>query len=105
MSKPLPLSEAICSCSSSVNKAEICLWREEECIKVLFHECIHGLKFSSIQDSDKIDEAFSMIIDHKALNQRASDYWRNIDKNILFSFLTLFFLGIFFSFSSTSIMS
>tara|TARA_A100001011_G_scaffold70831_1_gene72474 strand:- start:2084 stop:3211 length:1128 start_codon:yes stop_codon:yes gene_type:complete len=35
-------------------------------------------------------------------SQRVSDYWRNIDKNILFSFLTLFFLGIFFSFSSTS---
>ena len=34
--------------------------------------------------------------------ERLSNYWRNIDKNILFSFLTLFFLGIFFSFSSTS---
>ncbi len=34
--------------------------------------------------------------------ERTSDYWRNIDKNILFSFLVLFFLGIFFSFSSTS---
>ena len=33
---------------------------------------------------------------------RLRDYWRNIDKNILFSFLSLFFLGIFFSFSSTS---
>ena len=33
---------------------------------------------------------------------RLNDYWRNIDKNILFSFLGLFFLGIFFSFSSTS---
>ena len=30
------------------------------------------------------------------------NYWRNIDKKILFSFLTLFFLGLFFSFSSTS---
>ena len=30
------------------------------------------------------------------------NYWRNIDKNILFSFLILFFLGVFFSFSSTS---
>ena len=29
-------------------------------------------------------------------------YWRNIDKNILFGFLILFFLGLFFSFSSTS---
>ena len=31
-----------------------------------------------------------------------NDYWRNIDKNIFFGFLLLFFLGIFFSFSSTS---
>ena len=30
------------------------------------------------------------------------NYWRNIDKNILISFLVLFFLGLFFSFSSTS---
>ena len=29
-------------------------------------------------------------------------YWRNIDKNILFGFFILFFLGLFFSFSSTS---
>ncbi len=31
-----------------------------------------------------------------------NNYWRNIDKNILFGFFILFFLGIFFSFSSTS---
>ena len=31
-----------------------------------------------------------------------NNYWRNIDKNIFFGFLILFFLGIFFSFSSTS---
>ncbi len=31
-----------------------------------------------------------------------NNYWRNIDKNILFGFLFLFFLGLFFSFSSTS---
>ena len=30
------------------------------------------------------------------------NYWRNIDKKILLSFLLLFFLGLFFSFSSTS---
>tara|TARA_B100001093_G_C26799995_1_gene1002926 strand:- start:417 stop:1544 length:1128 start_codon:yes stop_codon:yes gene_type:complete len=29
-------------------------------------------------------------------------YWRNVDKNILFGFFILFFLGLFFSFSSTS---
>ncbi len=31
-----------------------------------------------------------------------NSYWRNIDKNILFGFFILFFLGLFFSFSSTS---
>ena len=30
------------------------------------------------------------------------NYWRSIDKKILFCFSTLFFLGLFFSFSSTS---
>ena len=31
-----------------------------------------------------------------------NSYWRNIDKNIFFGFFILFFLGLFFSFSSTS---
>ncbi len=35
-------------------------------------------------------------------NFRFYNYWRNIDKNILFGFIILFFLGLFFSFSSTS---
>ena len=35
-------------------------------------------------------------------NFELSNYWRNIDKNILFGFFILFFLGLFFSFSSTS---
>ena len=30
------------------------------------------------------------------------NYWRIIDKKIFFCFITLFFLGLFFSFSSTS---
>ena len=35
-------------------------------------------------------------------NFEFNNYWRNIDKNIFFGFLILFFLGLFFSFSSTS---
>ena len=34
--------------------------------------------------------------------EKISTYWRNIDKKILLSFLLLFLLGLFFSFSSTS---
>ena len=33
---------------------------------------------------------------------KIANYWRNIDKKIFFSFIILFFLGLFFSFSSTS---
>ena len=35
-------------------------------------------------------------------NLELNNYWRNIDKNIFFGFFILFFLGLFFSFSSTS---
>ena len=34
--------------------------------------------------------------------ERLNNYWRSIDKRILFSFVSLFLLGLFFSFSSTS---
>ena len=37
-----------------------------------------------------------------SFNFRLLNYWRSIDKKILLSFLLLFFLGLFFSFSSTS---
>ena len=36
------------------------------------------------------------------LKNKFNNYWKNIDKKILFSFLFLFILGIFFSFTSTS---
>ena len=36
---------------------------------------------------------------------KLNNYWRNIDKKILFCFILLFFLGLFFSFSSTSFLA
>ena len=42
---------------------------------------------------DMVENSFKFIF---------KNYWRSIDKKILFSFLILFFLGLFFSFSSTS---
>ena len=38
----------------------------------------------------------------KFINFEFREFWRNLDKNILVGFLILFFLGLFFSFSSTS---
>ena len=40
-----------------------------------------------------------------AKNFISKKYWRNIDKQILFGFTLLFILGVFFSFSSTSILA
>ncbi len=41
----------------------------------------------------------------KLFKVQLSDYWRNIDKNILFGFVILFSLGLFISFSSTSFLA
>ena len=38
----------------------------------------------------------------ESLKIKFINYWRIIDKKIFFGFLILFFLGLFFSFSSTS---
>ena len=38
----------------------------------------------------------------KSIRLKLINYWRNIDKKIFFSFIILFSLGLFFSFSSTS---
>lgn len=36
--------------------SEICIFRREECIKVIFHEIIHGLRFSSLGNHDMITQ-------------------------------------------------
>ena len=36
---------------------------------------------------------------------KTKNYWRNLDKQILISFILLFILGLFFSFSSTSFIA
>ena len=40
----------------SDTESEICIFRREECIKVIFHEIIHGLRFSQLGDHDMITE-------------------------------------------------
>jgi len=40
----------------SDNNSEICIFRREECIKVIFHEIIHGLRFSKLGDNEMITE-------------------------------------------------
>lgn len=40
----------------SDTESEICVFRREECIKVIFHEIIHGLRFSQLGDHEQITE-------------------------------------------------
>lgn len=40
----------------SDTESEICIFRREECIKVIFHEIIHGLRFSNLGDHNMITQ-------------------------------------------------
>ena len=40
----------------SDTNSEICIFRREECIKVIFHEIIHGLRFSNLGSHKEITE-------------------------------------------------
>ena len=45
---------------------------------------------------------YSKLYARKSFKFNFINYWRNIDKKIFLCFIILFFLGLFFSFSSTS---
>ena len=42
------------SCIFNDTESNVYVWRKEECIKVLFHECIHALCFSSLDQNDRL---------------------------------------------------
>ena len=46
------------SCSFTDTVAEVCVFRAEECLKVLFHECIHALRFSRIGVCKTVDDVY-----------------------------------------------
>ena len=46
------------SCSFTDTVAEVCVFRAEECLKVLFHECIHALRFSRIGVCRTVDDVY-----------------------------------------------
>ena len=45
--------------SSSSSESEIFIWRLEECIKVIFHECIHALGLSNINDTTELIDHYN----------------------------------------------
>ena len=46
-------------CSLNDTSGDIYIWRIEECIKVIIHECIHFLNFSDINDTQEIIDHYN----------------------------------------------
>ena len=59
-------------------------------------------QFKNFEERGNEFKKFVEFMQKNLFNFKFYNYWRNIDKNILFGFIILFFLGLFFSFSSTS---
>ena len=55
-----------------------------------------------LKKEEKNSKKFVKNMTENSFNFFLTNYWRSIDKKILLSFFILFFLGLFFSFSSTS---
>jgi hypothetical protein len=69
-------------CKFNDVESEICVWRMEECIKVLFHECIHALRFSSIKDSkeivDKYNRLYNNTSDKMLIDEAYTEIWAKV---------------------------
>lgn len=69
-------------CNSSPYEATIHIWRLEECIKVIFHECIHFLKFSSIEDTQAIIEFYNQRYNYQSdrltIDEAYTEIWARI---------------------------
>ena len=79
------------SCSFSDTEAEICVWRKEEAIKVLFHECIHALRFSDLNSDDDITQKLCQKynLESKAIliDESYTEIWAKILNCYLVSYL------------------
>ena len=71
--------------SSNIHEGTIYIWRLEECIKVLFHECIPALRFSAIKDSkeilDKYNKKYNCNSDALRIDEAYTEIWSKILKH------------------------
>lgn len=68
--------------STSETTSEIYIWRLEECVKVIFHECIHSLKFSNINDTIDIINHYNNKYNYKSnnltINETYTEIWARL---------------------------
>ena len=67
--------------------SEICIFRKEECIKLIFHEVIHGLRLSNLSHNDGITEILCQKYDLQSkeilIDESYTEIWAKI-LNIFF---------------------
>jgi len=70
---------------SVFNKLEgdIYVWRVEECIKTLFHECIHCLNLSRIQDNDQIIRKYNKLYNNTSQKMSVDEAYTEVWAKIL----------------------
>ena len=70
------------SCIFNDTESNVYVWRKEECLKVLFHECIHAFRFSSLDHYDRVALKYrrEYNIDSKMLNidETYTEIWAKI---------------------------
>jgi hypothetical protein len=73
-------------------ESEICVFRREECIKVLFHEIIHGLRCSKLGSQGKITERLCQKYNLKSkdilIDESYTEIWAKIMNCFFISSLT-----------------
>ena len=73
-------------------ESEICIFRREECIKVIFHEIIHGLRFSKLGDHDMITQRLCQKYDLESeeilIDESYTEIWAKILNTYFISSLT-----------------
>ena len=76
----------------SDTESEICIFRREECIKVIFHEIIHGLRFSQLGDHDMITERlcqkYDLLSEDILIDESYTEIWAKIFNCYFVSSLT-----------------
>lgn len=73
-------------------ESEICIFRREECIKVIFHEIIHGLRFSNLGNHEMITERLCQKYDLESeeilIDESYTEIWAKIFNTYFISSLT-----------------
>ena len=71
------------SCVFNDTESNVYVWRKEECMKVLFHECIHALRFSSLDQNDRLVQKYQREYNISSTNLNIDETYTEIWAKII----------------------